>query len=135
MQEDLSQITNELRNETCPRRVINKVKGQISAQETSRGRLRFAMGLAMAGVVVACSFTIWLREENENARTKTVLVERPNADRALVAHQAETALALVGSELLHAGAHSEKIISDRAVPPLRNSIEIAKNKIINPMEL
>src|SRR5215469_7986705 len=117
MQEDLSQIAKELRKETCPRRVLNKVRGQISAKEASRGRLRYAMALATAGMVVACCFTIWLWHGNENARPQTTLVVPPAPDRALVAHQAETALALVGSELLDASANSEKIISDRAVPP------------------
>jgi hypothetical protein len=42
---------------------------------------------------------------------------------------------LVGSVLLHAGAHSEKIISDRTVPPLRDSFELAKNKITQHIDL
>lgn len=135
MQQDLSQITRELRKETCPRRVLNKVRGQISAMEGSRGRLPYATALALAGVVVVCCFAIWLSQGNKNSSPQATLVAHPQLDRAQVANQAEDALALVGSELLEASAHSEKIISDSAVPPLRNSIEIAKNKIINPMEL
>lgn len=135
MQEDLSKITSELRKETCPRRVLNKVRGQISAQEASRGRLRYAIALATACAVVVCCFTIWLWHTGTNSPQQAQLIEHTKPDRAQVANQAETALAFVGSELLDAGAHSEKIISDRAVPPLRNSIEITKNKLIHPMEL
>jgi hypothetical protein len=47
-----------------------------------------------------------------------------------VARQAETALGLIGTMLLDAGAHSESAISNRAIPPLRNGLETAKNKIV-----
>ena len=132
MQQDLSELTRELQKETCPPRVINKVRGRISARLWSAGQLRIAVAFAV--VVVACGFVAWRWQAGVNARQQ-VEAERTTLARTRVANQAEGALTLVGSELLDASAHSGKIISDRAVPPLRNSIEIAKNKIINPMEL
>jgi hypothetical protein len=51
------------------------------------------------------------------------------------ARQAETALGLIGTVLLDAGAHSETVICDRAIPPLCNGLETAKNKIIRHTEL
>ena len=131
MQQDLSELTSELRKETCPRRVLDEVERQISQKRSAPGRLRLAL-CAVACVALAGCFAVWLWHGNESART---LVEHPKPDSAQVANQAETALALTGSILLKASAHSEKIISDRAVPPLRNSIEIARNKIIHHTEL
>lgn len=133
MQKDLSQLTRELRKETCPRRVLDEVERQIAQKKSAPLRLRLALLGAVAGLVFCLS--MWLWQRNENARLQAALLEQRKAERALVANQAEQALALVGSELLHVGAHSEKIISDRAVPPLRNSIETAKNKITHSMEL
>jgi hypothetical protein len=130
MQQDLSQIASELRKETCPRRVLDEVERQITQKQSAPNRLRLALSYAIAGVILAGCLSVWLWQRNKNIPSQIA-----NPDRVQVANQAEYALALVGSELLDAGAHSEKIISDRAVPPLRNSIEIAKNKIINPMEL
>jgi len=52
-----------------------------------------------------------------------------------VAREAETALGLIGTVLLDAGAHSETVISDRAVRPLRNALQTAKNRIIRHTEL
>ena len=134
MQQDLSRIATELRKETCPRRVLDEVERQISQQKSAPTRLRLALG-AIAGFVLVVSLSVWLWQRNENTRPQTTSVERPRPERALVAKQAQAALVLVGSELLDASAHSEKIISDRAVPPLRNSIETAKNKLTHPMEL
>ena len=134
MQQDLSRITSELRKETCPRRVLDEVERKISQQKSAPTRLRLALG-AVAGFVLVVSLSVWLWQRNQNARPQAALAVAPKPDAAQVANQAEDALVLVGSELLDAGAHSEKIISDRAVPPLRNSIETAKNKIIHPMEL
>lgn len=135
MQQDLSQLARELRKETCPRRVLDEVERQISQKESPPIRLRLALFCAVAGFVLVGCLSVWLWQGNENARPQATLVEHPKPDRAQAANQAEDALALMGSVLLEASAHSEKIISDRAVPPLRNSIETARNKIIHRIEL
>ena len=132
MQEDLSQLARELRKETCPRRVLDEVERQIS--KSAPIRLRLALFCAVAGFVLVGCLIIWLWQVNKNARPRVALVEHPKPDRAQVANEAEIALSLMGSVLLDASAHSEKIISDRAVPPLRNSIEIARNKIVHRIQ-
>jgi hypothetical protein len=52
-------------------------------------------------------------------------------DSARAAQQAETALGCLGAALRDAGARSEEVILKAAVPPLRNSLQTAKNKIVN----
>jgi hypothetical protein len=128
MQPDLQRIVRELKNEKCPQRVRDQVRGRISARESVR--LRYAIPLALAAFFVICGLLVWQSQVRENIRQQAQLAQL-TTERASVARQAQDAMELVGSVLIDAGAHSEKIISDRTVPQLRNSLETAKNKL-NP---
>jgi hypothetical protein len=128
MQPDLQRIVDELKNEKCPQRIRDQVRGRISAGESVR--LRYAMPLAFAAFIVICGILLWQWQARENVRQQAQLAQL-TTERANVARQAQDAMELVGSVLIDAGAHSEKIISDRTVPQLRNSLETAKNKL-NP---
>jgi type II secretory pathway component PulM len=132
MRPDRQRIVRELKKETCPQRVRDRVRGRIAARESAR--LRYVMPLAFAGVIVVCCLCLWQWQVHENARQQAKLAQL-TIERARVARQAQDAMGLVGSVLLKAGAHSEKIISDRTVPQLRNSFETAKNKIIQNIDL
>jgi hypothetical protein len=68
-------------------------------------------------------------------RRQPNLTEQTALNRAQVARQAEGALGLMGSILIKASAQSEKAILKGTVPPLRNGLETAKNKIINRINL
>lgn len=135
MQPDLKRIIRELQKETCPQRVRDKVRARISASESSPGRLRFAIPFAVAGLVLVCCLSVWRWQAMQNVRQQASLAAQTKLDHARVVKQAEGALGLLGSVLANAGADSERIISDTAVPPLRDSLEIAKNKIIHYTEL
>ena len=134
MQPDLQQIIRKLKNETCPQRVRDQVRGRISARASLSPRLRYAIPVAFAGFILVCGLLVWQWQVRENVRRQERLAQL-TIERAHVAHQAEDALGLVGSVLLDAGNHSQKIISDRTVPPLRNSFETAKSKIIPYIDL
>ena len=131
MQPDLSRLTRALRKEICPRHVHDEVRRRISLEASSPKRWRLAVPLAVAGLVLACGFSVWQWQ----ARRHAELAARATIQRARVANQAEAALGLIGAVLVDVGAHSEKVISDRAVLPLRNSLELTKNKIIRNIEL
>lgn len=135
MQEDLSRLTRELQKETCPQRVRNEVRGRISARITSPRRLRLTIPLAAAGLVLVYGVLVWHQHEENEARQQAALAERAAQDRVQIARQAEDALGFIGSVLADAGAHSGKVIYDRAVPPLRNSFQSANNKIIHDIQL
>jgi len=90
--------------------------------------------MALASVVLLCGLFVWQWRAHEHSRQQARLAQI-TIERTRVAHQAENALGLVGSMLLTAGHDSEKIISDRTVPPLRNSFETAKNKINQYIDL
>jgi hypothetical protein len=124
MHSPLQRIVHELKKESCPPRVRDQVHGQIAARESSRRLRRFVVRMAVACFIVAACVTVWQWQVAQNARE-----EAKRAQRIQIACQAQDALGLVGRVLLDAGAHSEKIISDRTVPPLQNSLETTKNKI------
>ena len=136
MQEDLSRLARELRKETCPRRVIDQVVRRIAVETPPPNRYRYAISatLAFAGIVIICGLLIRARLTGDHAG-QSQLVEQQAQHSRQVARQAETALGLIGTALLDAGAHSETVISDRVVPPLRNGLRTAKNKIIRNTEL
>jgi anti-sigma factor RsiW len=130
MQTKLTQLIRELKNEKCPQRVRDHVRGRIAARESSPRGLRLAIPVTLAGMVLLCGLLVWQQQARERAWQQARL-----AQRTRVARQAEDALGLVGSMLLSAGNDSGQIISDRTVPPLRNSFEAAKNKINQYLDL
>jgi anti-sigma factor RsiW len=133
MQTKLTQLIRELKNEKCPQRARDRVRGRIAAREPSRPRFDLTVPLTVAVVALACGLFLG-RQQTRKYAQDALLVQR-SVERAQVAHQARNALGFVGSVLLSAGNDSGQIISDRTVPPLRSSFETAKNKIIPNLDL
>ena len=96
--------------------------------DRKRGAAPSVFVLALAALVLLCSLFVWRQQGRERTRQRARLAQL-TLERTQVARQAENALGLVGSMLLSAGNDSGQIISDRTVPPLRNSFETAKTKI------
>ena len=134
MPPDLQQIIRALKKETCPQRVRDNVRRRISAREPRVSGLRYSLPLVIASFVLICAVVVWQWQAHESARKQARLAEL-TLQRAQVAQEAEDALGLVGSVLLNAGAHSEKIISEKTVPPLQASFEVAKTKITQHIDL
>ena len=135
MPRDISELARELKKETCPQRVLDAVQHRIAAQKSPHGRLRLAIPFAVACLVLAVGLTVWRWQVGEVARQQAGLVAQEKLDHARINREAQDALGLLGRVLANAGADSGRIISDRAVSPLRNSLELAKNKIIQHTEL
>ena len=125
MDEKLQRLVRELRRETCPPRVLDEVARRIAAETRPPARFRYALAGAAGLVLLAC-LAIW-RWPAGGADGH--FAGRPQEARR-VADQAEGALACIGEVLREASAHSERILLKGAVPPLRNSLETAKNKIL-----
>jgi hypothetical protein len=136
MQEDLPRLTRELRNETCPRRVIDGALRRIAAETPPPSRLRYAIPvtLGFAGAVLLGSLFLRWGLKSDKAGQPPQLVEQLAQRRSQVAREAETALGVIGVVLLEAGSHSETVISDHAISPLRNGLQTAKTKIIRHTE-
>lgn len=129
MPRDVSQLARELEKETCPRRVLDGVQHRIAAQKSPPARLRPAIPFAVACMVLAFGLLIWRWQAGENTRQQAKL------DHARITRETKDALGLLGRVLADAGNDSGRIISDRAVPPLRDCLELAKNKIIQHTKL
>ena len=137
MQEDVPRLARELRKETCPQRVIDEAVRRIGAEMRPPSRFRYAIpvAVALAGLVLVCDLLVRSRLTRDKAARKAQWVQQQAPSRMQAAREAETALSLIGSALLDAGAHSETVISDHAIPPLRNGLQNAKNKIIRHTKL
>ena len=135
MQKDLTRLTRELRKETCPQRVIDNALRRIAAETPPTSPLRYAVPVILAGAVLVGALLLrsWVNGNND-ARDRE-WVQQQAQHRVQVARQAETALALIGTALLDAGIHSETALSDHAIPPVRNGLETAKNKLLRRTEL
>ena len=133
MGENLPRLARELRKETCPPRVLDEVGRRISAQASPSRQLPYGIAAAVVGLVLLCCLAVW-RPQPRGDVGRQAQLEVPS-DPAKIAGQAEGALGFIGSILLEAGAHSEKVLSERAVPPLRNGFETTKNKITHRIEL
>jgi hypothetical protein len=135
MDENLPRLGRELRKETCPQRVLDEVARRIAAQATAPSRFRSAVPALAVGLALLCVLAVWRWSAGGKVERGPKLAANPALDHARIAEQAEGALGFIGSILLDAGAHSETVISKRAIPPLRNSLETARNKIVNRLEL
>lgn len=127
MPEDLPGLARALRRETCPRRVIDQAVRRIAAETPPPSRVRYvaAVTVALASAMLIGGLQVRSRLEREQQAQR----------RIQAARQAETALSLIGAALLHAGAQSETVISERALPTLRKGLQTAKDKTIRPAEL
>lgn len=125
MQEDLSRLTDELRKETCPQRVLGAVERRIAAKKSARARWRLAVPFVATAMFFAAGILTWRWQARERALQEARLAEQ----RTQTAMQAENALKLMGSMVTDAAVDSGKIISNEAVPPLRNSFETAKTQL------
>jgi hypothetical protein len=138
MQEDLPpglarEIREELRKETCPQRVIDETWRRIAAETPPPRRLRYVFPAALAGVVLVCGLLLarW-QPDGPNATRRPELAEQQTFQ---VAREAETALGLIGTALIDAGARSETVVSDRAIAPLQHGFDTARNKIVRHTQL
>lgn len=134
MQKDLHSLVRELRNETCPQRVIDRTQAILREDPPLPSRFRYALPLAVAALALLCSLLVWRQPAGKDA-PPTNPAHLPGDPHMQAARQTQRALALLGSALYEAGAHSEQVLSDRAIPPLRTSFQTAKNKIIHDTQL
>ena len=71
MQTKLTELIRELKNEKCPQRVREQVRGRIAAGENASPRWRLAIPLALAAVVLLCGLFMWQEQARENARQQS----------------------------------------------------------------
>jgi hypothetical protein len=131
MDEKLQRLARKLREETCPQRVLDEVARRLSTQARPPNRLRYRIAGVVAVLVLLCGITVWRWPAGGDAPERSKRAGRVSADSTRVAEEAEGALGCIGAILRDAGARSERVILKGAVPPLRNGLETAKNKILD----
>jgi hypothetical protein len=129
MDENLKRLVEELRNETCPQRVLDEVARRLPRNAPSRLRIGFAV--AVAAAVALSGLALWRLPGDRITRQKPNAGSPVAMDSARAAQQAGVALGCLGAVLRDAGARSEEVILRTAVPPLRNSLQTAEKKILN----
>src|SRR5436305_802816 len=122
MPEDLQRLARNLRNESCPRRVLDEALRRIAAETAPPSPHPYFPRAALAGSLLLCGLFVWWQLAGRNTGRQTQFVQQqPQTQaqaRTQVARQAETALALIGTVLLDAGSHSQTVIYNHAISPL-----------------
>jgi hypothetical protein len=131
MDDHLQGLVRELRNERCPRAVLDRVAERIGHRTklTRRWPRLLPWAIASALVMVAVSAWYWpSRRDLQPTAAAEVQV-----DRALVIQQTQGALVYIGHALIEAAAHTESTILNQTVPPLQNAFRTLKTKVTNPL--
>lgn len=128
MADPLERLIRELRDETCPASVPDRVARRLAGRAApSRSWRRWlAWGLAAAVVLVGI-----LAVPNPTRRRDRGFATRSSteADHVRVVHQTVGALAVVGHTLLRAADHAGNSLVRDAAPPLFKSYQTAKTKL------
>ena len=135
MDENLPRLIRELRSETCPEDVFVEAARRISAQAPSTKRFGYGISLGFATLGLLCCLILWRWPAAPNSQHQSRLSAPAVANRAQVARQTEAALEFIGGILVDAGDRSQRAILNQAVPPLRSSIDTARDKTISRIKL
>jgi hypothetical protein len=85
-------------------------------------------------LLLVCSLAIWHRLSAREAQRHPDPSVVASLNRAQVVRETEGALGYIGCVLLDAGAHTEKIVLNQAVPRLRNSLTTTREKLLNHIQ-
>ena len=129
MDENLQRLIQELRAEKCPPRVLESVARRRARSPAPLRRLRTAGAIAAVCIAALAAVMVW-RKPNRDAVRPSQAFASNRAQQVWVAEEAVAALGFIGNVLLEAGEHTQNILLNKVVPPLRSGIE-ATGKTIN----
>jgi len=130
MDADWQKLARELRRESCPPAVLERVEQRLACERSLAHAFRARIGWALAGCALVAAVAAWQIQQFQTRRA-AALAAQTRAERVRIVQQTEGALAYVGQALLQAAARTEDSLSKQAVPPLRNSLKTAKSKLVN----
>jgi hypothetical protein len=135
MDQELQKLIRQLQQEKCPPTVLNRVAQRISREKLPKRAVGtfFARAVSIACLLAAIPVWQWQVRRGARLATAEMAAAQARADRAVVLQQTQEALGYIGQALVRAAAHTENALLREAVPPLRNSFEIAKSKITKPI--
>ena len=130
MDDPLQRLVSELQRESCPPEVMERVARGVAKQKGARFRYGWAWGIAFLTVLIALGAWQQRRSGREAEKEAVKLEAQLRSDRTRIAEETAGALGYVGQVLLEVAAQSQDSILKEAVPPLRDSLETTKNKVI-----
>jgi len=133
MDQDLQRLIRDLRAEKCPQRVLDEVAKRIREQQRPTRRIGYRIAAITAALALLCGLALWPRPTVREARRHPEQVGT-SLERAQVAAETRGALGYIGGVLIAASAHTEQIVLNQALPPLRNSFSNARIKLLNHIE-
>ena len=133
MDETLQRLIQELRAEKCPPRVLESVARRLARRPIPLRRLRTASAVtAVCMAALLAAVMVW-RRPNRDAVSPSQAFAANRTQQVRVAGEAVAALGYIGNVLLEAGKHTQNILLNETVPPLRSGFEAVgktiKNKI------
>lgn len=129
MDPNLQKLVSELRKETCPQAVLDRVARRLSTTAHAPNPFRYRLTAVALGLVVICVVAVWQWKARDDAHERTKLANATRLESARIARETEWTLGYIGSVLRDASAHSGSVILKGAGPPLRDSLQKAKDKI------
>ena len=129
MDQNLQRLVSELRKETCPQAVLDQVARRLPTAAHAPHSFRYVLAGGVLGLGLLCVVAVrqWQARDDGHGRTK--LANATSLESARIANETELALGYIGSILRDASTHSGKLIFEGAGPPLRDSLQKAKEKI------
>ena len=135
MDQNLQRLVSELRKETCPQAVLDRVARRLSTTAHAPNRFRYGLAGVVLGLVLLCVVAVWQWQARDEAHEQTKLANGRSLESTRIAKETEWALGYIGSVLRDASSHSGRIVLKEAGPPLRDSLQKAKDKITDHTQL
>ena len=135
MDPNLQRLVRDLRKETCPQAVLDQVARRLSTAAHAPSPFGYRLAVVALGLVVICVVAVWQRKARDDAHERTKLANATSQENARIARETEWTLGYFGSVLRDASAHSGIVILKGAGPPLRDSLQKAKDKITEHTQL
>jgi hypothetical protein len=135
MDQNLQRLVSELRKETCPQAVLDRVARRLSTTAHAPNRFRYGLAGVVLGLVLLCGVAVWQWQARDEAHEQTKLANGRSLESTRIAKETEWALGYIGSVLRDASSHSGRIVLKEAGPPLRDSLQKAKDKITDHTQL
>jgi hypothetical protein len=124
MDQELQRLKRLLREEKCPRHVLQKLERKIiHDRNRSRPRKNFTKLLLPVGALAAVVLAMFMWRPPLEVQIPAEPATVPVIDHAQVVQETKFSLACIGLVLLEAANSSETIIKERAVSPLRDGLE------------
>ena len=135
MDKNLQRLVSELRKESCPQAVLDQVARRLFTASRAPSTLRYVLPAVVVGLVLLCVVAVWQWRTRDDTHGRTKLANATSLESARVARETEWALGYIGSVLRDASSHSGRIVLKEAGPPLRDSLQKAKDKITDHTQL